>query len=119
MGANRRLAALAAHSRHRQCRPVSSGAAASASGGPPETGAWLTAATPDDRAAIKEWFDVWGAHVAAKEFEPAADKLFAADAMGFGTWMDFVEGLDNLVAKQWKSVWPTISGFHHRTEDAL
>jgi hypothetical protein len=35
------------------------------------------------------------------------------------TGMDFVEGLDNLVAKQWKSVWPTISGFHHRTEDAL
>jgi ketosteroid isomerase-like protein len=117
MGANRRLAALAAHSRHGAV-PTSSGGAA-ASGGPPETGAWLTAATPDDRAAIKEWFDVWGAHVAAKEFEPAADKLFAADAMGFGTWMDFVEGLDNLVAKQWKSVWPTISGFHHRTEDAL
>ncbi len=80
-------------------------------------GAW-TSAGNDDRAAIKAWFDTWGAHVAAKEFTPAR-ALFDADALGFGTWMDYVEGLDALEAKQWRSVWPTIRDFHHRTDDSL
>ncbi len=72
----------------------------------------------EDRAAIKAWFDRWGAHVAAKEFTPARD-LFGAEALGFGTWMDYVEGLDALEARQWRSVWPTIRDFHHRTDDSL
>ena len=80
-------------------------------------GVWANAAA-DDRAEIKTWFDQWGAHVAAKEFTPARD-LFATEALGFGTWMDYVEGLDALEARQWRSVWPTIQNFHHRTDDAL
>ena len=80
-------------------------------------GAWATA-HPDDRAAVKAWFDRWGAHVAAKEFTPARD-LFGAEALGFGTWMDYVDGLDALEAKQWRSVWPTIRDFYHRTDDSL
>ena len=79
--------------------------------------AWSNA-LPEDRAAIKDWFDRWGAHVAAREFTEARD-LFGAEALGFGTWMDYVEGLDNLEAKQWRSIWGTIRGFHHRTDDSL
>ena len=52
-------------------------------------GAWATASAPD-RTEIKRWFDTWGAHVAAKEFDPARE-LFGEEALGFGTWMDFVE----------------------------
>ena len=79
--------------------------------------AWNTA-NSEDRAAIKAWFDTWGGHVAAREFTEARD-LFGAEALGFGTWMDYVEGLDNLEARQWRSIWGTIRGFHHRTDDSL
>ena len=80
-------------------------------------GAWATASAPD-RDEIKRWFDTWGAHVAAKEFDPARE-LFGEEALGFGTWMDFVQGREELINRQWRSVWPTIKDFHHRTEDAL
>lgn len=79
--------------------------------------AWGSAGS-DDRAAIKAWFDTWGGHVAAQEFT-SARALFDADVLGFGTWMDYVEGLDALEAQQWQSVWPTIRDFHQRTEDSL
>ena len=65
--------------------------------------AW-DSATAEDSAAVKAWFDRWGAHVAAREFTEARD-LVGAEALGFGTWMDYVEGLDNLEAKQWRSIW--------------
>ena len=80
-------------------------------------GAW-DSATAEDRAGVKSWFDTWGAHVAAREFREARS-LFAPEALGFGTWMDYVEGLDNLEARQWRSVWGTICNFHHQTDDAL
>lgn len=80
-------------------------------------GVWATASS-EDRASVKAWFDTWGAHVAAREFEPARD-LFADEALGFGTWMDFVDGVDALEAKQWRSIWGTIRDFHHQTDDAL
>lgn len=79
--------------------------------------AWKTAVA-EDRASVKAWFDTWGAHVAAREFTEARD-LFGPEALGFGTWMDYVEGLDNLEAKQWRSIWGTIRDFHHRTDDSL
>lgn len=75
-------------------------------------------ADESDRAKVALWFDTWGNHVAAKEFEPAK-QLFATEAVGFGTWMNYVDGRDALVDRQWRNVWPTISSFHHRTEDTL
>ena len=81
------------------------------------TNAWASA-TEADRETIGHWFDEWGDHVAAKEFEPA-EALFADEAVGFGTWMNYVDGRDALVDSQWRNVWPTISSFHHRTEDTL
>lgn len=76
------------------------------------------AATTDDKAAIKAWFDDWGDMVATRRFEDAR-ALFHKDAVGFGTWMDLVEGLDQLEAKQWRSIWGTIKDFHHETERTL
>ena len=75
-------------------------------------------ASAADIATVGAWFDVWGDHVAAKEFT-AAEALFTTDAVGFGTWMDYVEGRQALVNQQWRNVWPTIASFHHRTEDTL
>jgi ketosteroid isomerase-like protein len=78
---------------------------------------WTTTQA-DDRAAVKKWFDDWGAMVAAQRFEDARP-LFHKDAIGFGTWMDLVEGLDQLEAKQWRSIWGTIQDFHHETDRTL
>jgi ketosteroid isomerase-like protein len=72
-------------------------------------------ATREDQVAIKDWFDQWGAMVATRRFDDAR-ALFHPDAIGFGTWMDLVEGLDQLEGKQWRSIWGTIKDFHHQTD---
>ena len=75
---------------------------------------WANAAA-EDQAAIKDWFDQWSAVVATRRFDDAR-ALFHPDAIGFGTWMDLVEGLDQLEGKQWRSIWGTIKDFHHETD---
>jgi len=77
-----------------------------------------TNASQEDVAAIKKWFDDWGEMVATERFEDARE-LFDPGAIGFGTWMDLVEGLDQLEAKQWRSIWGTISDFRHETTKTL
>ncbi len=69
----------------------------------------------NDHASIKFWFDTWSGHVASVDFN-SARPMFEEDVIGFGTWMDTVEGLDNLVDRQWKSIWPTIGDFRFMTE---
>jgi hypothetical protein len=49
----------------------------------------------------------------------ACEKMTSRPSCRFGTWEDYVEGQDALEARQWRSVWPTIEGFHHRTADSL
>lgn len=75
-------------------------------------------APAEDVAAIKAWFDEWGGHVAEVNFA-AARPMFRAETVGFGTWMDIVDGLDALEAQQWRSIWPTIEGFRHETDASL
>ena len=77
-----------------------------------------TNASQEDVAAIKKWFDDWGEMVATERFEDARE-LFDPGAIGFGTWMDLVEGLDQLEARQWRSIWGTISSFRHDTTKTL
>ena len=69
----------------------------------------------EDVDAIRAWFDEWGAEVARRDFT-SARRRFDPDVLGFGTWMDHVEGLDALEARQWRSIWPGIEDFEHRTE---
>ena len=68
-----------------------------------------------DVEAIRAWFDEWGAEVARRDFA-SARRRFDPEVLGFGTWMDHVEGLDALEARQWRSIWPGIEDFEHRTE---
>ena len=68
-----------------------------------------------DYITIKAWFDIWGKFVSQVDFD-AARKMFEEEIVGFGTWTDTIEGLDNLIEKQWKSVWPTIKDFRFLTE---
>ena len=70
---------------------------------------------PEDRAAIADWFDTWSGYVASVDFA-SARALFEPDVIGFGTWMDVVEGLDKLEAMQWRNIWPTIADFRFLIE---
>jgi len=76
----------------------------------------LPSANPEDTRSIAAWFDRWGPLVAGCQFESARE-LFASDVVGFGTYMDLVDGLDSLEARQWRSIWPTIADFRFVTEN--
>ncbi len=72
-------------------------------------------APKEDVEAIRDWFATWHGHVDAVNFTASRD-LFDADVIGFGTFMDTVEGLDNLEQQQWRTIWPTIEGFRFNLE---
>ena len=61
------------------------------------------APNPADHSSITAWFDTWSGYVATVDFD-SARPMFELDVVGFGTWMDTVEGLDNLMEKQWISI---------------
>ena len=75
-------------------------------------------ATPEQHAEIKAWFDEWSGYVAAVDFE-AARPLFHPEVVGFGTYMEYVRGLENLEQQQWRSIWGTIADFHFATEHLI
>jgi ketosteroid isomerase-like protein len=70
----------------------------------------------EDFDAIKAFFDEWGDYVANVDFV-SSRPFFDERAIGFGTWMDMVEGRDRLENEQWRSIWPTIEGFTHLTDE--
>ena len=61
------------------------------------------------------WFLEWEKFVQKKQYSSAL-QFFENDVVSFGTWMDVVEGLDQLKINQWENIWPTISGFKFLTE---
>ncbi len=70
-----------------------------------------------DRQSILDWLASWGDCVATRDFEKAR-RLFRSDVVGFGTYSDFVVGLDNLESEQWRQVWPTIANFRFDLDNA-
>ncbi|MCB1743317.1 MAG: nuclear transport factor 2 family protein [Gammaproteobacteria bacterium] len=69
----------------------------------------------DDHASVRAWFQRWGACVREVDMQ-GARPLFADDVIGFGTYKDFVDGLDALCDGQWTSIWPTIADFEFRLD---
>ena len=61
------------------------------------------------------WFLEWEKFVQKKQYSSAL-QFFENDVVSFGTWMDVVEGLDQLKINQWENIWPTISRFKFLTE---
>ena len=61
------------------------------------------------------WFLEWEKFVQKKQYSSAL-QFFENDVVSFGTWMDVVEGLDQLKINQWENIWPTISGFKFLTD---
>ena len=69
----------------------------------------------DELEELREWFRFWGDCVAAVDFE-SAKPLFAERVVGFGTYVEFVHGLDALHGEQWSKVWPKITDFRFNVE---
>lgn len=64
--------------------------------------------TPDQETL--EWLREFEAACRDRDFD-AGRRMFADDAVAFGTWAMAVHGLDNIVREQWRNVWPRIRNF--------
>jgi len=61
-------------------------------------------------AELRTWLETFAACVRAQDFD-GARPMIAEDVVSFGTKAAMVEGRDNLIAQQWRHIWPTIEGF--------
>lgn len=71
------------------------------------------------RSAVDElraWLAEMQACVRAVDYDRAR-ALFRQDAIGFGTYNGVLDGLDQLVADQWRNIWPTIREFTFRLDE--
>lgn len=67
--------------------------------------------TPEGvRVAALAWLDAFAATVRARDFARGRT-MFADDVVGFGSVTGSMVGLDDLVARQWRQVWPVTRGF--------
>lgn len=66
-------------------------------------------------ASIKSWLDEWADAIRTNDIA-RGEKLFADEASGFGTVTLMTEGLADLVARQWREVWPRTGGFQFEAE---
>ena len=73
-------------------------------------------ATPEDHASVKAFVDTFSEHVAALEFDDAAEQ-FDDDVVSFSSFRDVVVGKQQFVNEQWRNVWPTMTDFRLTTDD--
>ena len=59
---------------------------------------------------VVDWLSEFGAACRGRDFA-AGRRMFAADAVAFGTWAGAVSGLENIEREQWRQIWPRIRGF--------
>ena len=64
--------------------------------------------TPDQETL--KWLREFETACRGRDFN-AGRRMFANDAVAFGTWAMAVHGLDNIVREQWHNVWPRIRNF--------
>jgi ketosteroid isomerase-like protein len=71
--------------------------------------------TEAQRAELVAWVETFGEHVRRREFDAAAGQFDTA-VVSFSSLRDVVVGLSDLVAEQWKHVWPSIERFRFDTD---
>ena len=59
---------------------------------------------------VVSWLREFEAACRGRDFA-AGRRLFAQDAVAFGTWATAVTGLANIEREQWRNVWPRIREF--------
>lgn len=67
-------------------------------------------------AEIRAWLSAMADCVRAVDYDRAR-ALFRQDVIGFGTYSGLLDGLDDLVAGQWRNVWPAIREFTFRLDE--
>lgn len=67
--------------------------------------------------SIRDWLETWAGLVRAVDYA-AARRLFCDDVVAFGTQTPVMRGLDELVERQWKAIWPHSDGFHFELDHA-
>jgi len=67
---------------------------------------------------VSTWLTEFEAAVRARDFATGR-RMFAPDAVAFGTWARAVTGLDNIEREQWHNVWPRIRNFHFEEQPTV
>lgn len=65
---------------------------------------------------IVGWLDEMQACVRAVDYD-RAERIFAPDVVGFGTYASMVHGLKNLRTEQWRHIWSDIREFTFRLDE--
>ena len=73
--------------------------------------------TSDDRG-VGTWLQEFEAACRARDFDTAR-RMFAEDALAFGTWARAVHGLENVEREQWRNVWPRIREFRFQEQPTI
>ena len=60
--------------------------------------------------SLQAWLTAFAECVRERQFDEGR-VMFAPDVTSFGTWTGRMDGLDTLVARQWRNVWPNTCGF--------
>ncbi len=68
------------------------------------------AAAGDSLAPLREWLGRWQACVRAQDFA-GGRQLCAPELLALGTRAEMVEGVDQVMERQWRQVWPRIRDF--------
>ena len=74
------------------------------------------AASEDDLALVRQWFQRLQLHVQAVDFA-GARPLFAEDVITFGSFNPFTIGREATEEEQWRTVWRLINRFRWRLDD--
>src|SRR6185295_9804600 len=72
----------------------------------------------DARSEALDWLSTFEAACRGQDFA-AGRRLFAPDAVAFGTYATAVHGLDNIEREQWRQIWPRIRGFRFESQPAV
>ena len=65
---------------------------------------------PEEEREVIEWLREFEAACRGRDFA-SGRRLFAEDAVAFGTWATAVSGLADIEREQWRNVWPRIHDF--------
>ena len=67
---------------------------------------------------VANWLERFAGHMRARDIE-GGRAMFDRDVSAFGTRIDFAQGLDDLVARQWAPTWFSTSEFRFIDESLL
>src|SRR5260370_895402 len=71
---------------------------------------WIMRPLADARTEALDWLKTFEAACRGRDFA-AGPRLFAPDAVAFGTHAPPVHGLDNIEREPWRQSWPRVRGF--------